>query len=292
LSTIDELCGTITFKAGETKSLYRIIGIFKDVELEDGTKQDLIKVVRERSIGYFAWDTSSSDVNNGEGINEWSQADLMKMLNPGYETNTGEHCVWDDELGETVCNTTLVNNSLWWNSGSGNFYWEPNNIGGTDDLRFSGLSSKVHNRIESVVWNLGGYNSNDVYPNEIYLYERGNNVIEEPLDGITRTTKWTGKVALMYPSDIGYAVDFNRCDVGWYDYNDDCRDNNYFRNSYGYLLTPNYDDEVSIWAFEGGYVMGDWGPAWDESIMPTFYLKADSILVSGNGSMGNPYKLK
>ena len=210
----------------------------------------------------------------------------MKMLNPGYESNTGELCVWDDEISDNVCSTTLVNNSLWWNSGNGNFYRGLNNGGGTYNLNYAGLSSKVHNKIASVVWNLGGYNSNDVYPYEIYLFERGVNVIQEPEDGITRTTKWTGKVALMYPSDIGYAVD-----VTFSNYTDDCYNNNYFSNYSNYLLTPNFDSETGVWRLGEGQVFSDYEVAFDYVVMPSFYLTADTKLVSGNGSKTNPYKV-
>lgn len=291
-TSLDEFCGLNTYKAGTVKSLYRIIGVFKDVELGDGTKQDLIKVVRERNIGYYSWDTSSSSVNDGNGVNEWSQADIMKMLNPGYENNTDEFCIYDEELDDYACSTSLVNNSLWWNSGEGNVYWEPYNRGGTSIFNFSGLTNNVHNRIESVVWNLGGHNANDIFPNQIYLRERSNSVNDSPADGRERSTTWTGRVALMYPSDIGYAVDFNICDVNWGDYNADCFESNYFKDlGDGYLLTPNYDSSFGVWGFDGGYVMSDWEVPWANPIVPTFYLKTDTMFTSGNGSRSNPYKV-
>ncbi|MGN1342215.1 MAG: hypothetical protein ACI4VL_03185, partial [Bacilli bacterium] len=80
--------------------LWRIIGIV------DGK----VKLIRNESIGGYSWDTSASDINSGYGINEWSQADLMKLLNPGYESNT------DLDSSDT---SITVNNSLYYNSGSG-----------------------------------------------------------------------------------------------------------------------------------------------------------------------------
>ena len=65
--------------------LWRIIGVMKNVtSLDDGSEkqEDLIKIIRADSIGSYSWDTSASEVNKGDGINEWSQADLMKLLNP------------------------------------------------------------------------------------------------------------------------------------------------------------------------------------------------------------------
>ena len=37
-----------------------------------------------------------------------------------------------------------------------------------------------------------------------YEKERGTIIVSNPSDGITRTTTWTGKIALPYPSDYGY----------------------------------------------------------------------------------------
>ena len=47
--------------------------------------------MKEESIGQYSWDTSSSDVNSGHGVNEWSESDLMKLLNDGYEENKLEN---------------------------------------------------------------------------------------------------------------------------------------------------------------------------------------------------------
>ena len=62
----------------------------------------------------------------------------------------------------------------------------------------------MRNAIESVVWNLGGtsyeYYSSNGLPKHWYSYERGTTVYGE------NSTTWTGKIALMYPSDYGYAT--------------------------------------------------------------------------------------
>ena len=117
--TEDTTVNGVAKKAGDP-ILYRIIGVFKDVELADGTKKDLVKVIRNDSIGNLSWDSSSSSVNNGGyGINQWGEsgtytgADLMKLLNPGYGNNTD----FDSES-----NSILINNSLYYNSGSGTCY--------------------------------------------------------------------------------------------------------------------------------------------------------------------------
>jgi hypothetical protein len=77
------------------------------------TKEYRVKLIRNEPIGLYSYDTSASTVNSGYGINEWSQADLMKLLNPGYESNQDLN-----NSGTTI----TVNNSLYWTKGSGTCY--------------------------------------------------------------------------------------------------------------------------------------------------------------------------
>ena len=76
------------------------------MELEN--MKNRLKIIREESIGDYSWDTSeSSSINSGYGINQWGEsgsyngADLMRLLNPGYESES-------------------INNSLYWNRGQRN----------------------------------------------------------------------------------------------------------------------------------------------------------------------------
>ena len=104
---------------------WRIIGVV------DGK----LKLIRSEKIGDYSWDSSEPSVNSGKGINQWGEsgsyrgADLMKLLNPGYEDNTGSlytNCVKDSTTHEVTCEleneSSLVNNSLYWSSGAGNCY--------------------------------------------------------------------------------------------------------------------------------------------------------------------------
>ena len=129
--------------------LWRIIGLFKNVELENGTTDMLIKIIRDKKIDMeLSWDTSPSTINDGKGINEWSQADIMKLLNPGYETET-------------------VGGSLYYNSATGNCYYDYNDATKTCDFTSDGLSDDVKEKIESVAWNLGAHLTPYVYTNQI-----------------------------------------------------------------------------------------------------------------------------
>ena len=259
--------------------LWRIIGVF------DGK----IKLIRNEIIGNYSWDTSASAVNYGHGVNEWSQADLMKLLNPGHESES-------------------VGGSLYYNNKSGTCYNNSNN--GTTSCNFTSTGIKndtTRNMIAETTWNIGGWDSSDIFSNEMYEKERGTTTVSNPRDGITRTTTWTGKIALPYPSDYGFATDLSKCSqtLLYYDSSTDsyaCRSNDWMysiiTNSGSrtrWLLTPysgfiryafsvlstgrvhNNDDRTSVDLAFG--------------VAPVLYLGSDQDIVSGDGSQSNPYQL-
>lgn len=94
--------------------LWRIIGVF------DGK----IKLIRNGSIGSYSWDTSVARINSGFGIAEWSQADIMKVLNPNYDSDS-------------------VGGSLYYNSKSGNCYNGQNNATISCDFTSTGIKNEI-----------------------------------------------------------------------------------------------------------------------------------------------------
>ena len=216
----------VTFN-GQT---WRIIGVF------DGK----LKLV-ESPIGNFTWDSSHSSVNYGYGVNQWgpstntdssaySGADLMKLLNPGYETNTDYKCKTSTSVVSNVVTcgsndlatdytTGLVNNSLWWNGSSGYCYTYGNYQVGSCNFSSNGLKSDTaRNMIDNATWYLGSVNaSQNIWDGRFnasfaYNFERGNlsgkqcSNASYCSDQVNRTLTWTGKVGLIYPSDYIYAT--------------------------------------------------------------------------------------
>ena len=55
-------CSDYSNQSDSTCEKWRIIGVFKNMTKEDGTKEDLVKIIRDDSLGYIAWD--SNDVND------------------------------------------------------------------------------------------------------------------------------------------------------------------------------------------------------------------------------------
>ena len=250
--------------------LWRIIGVFNGK----------VKIMRNESIGKYSWDTSASGVNSGYGENEWPEADLMKLLNPGYET---------ESVGE----------SLYYNSKSGNCYSGQNNTTSSCDFTNTGIKNTTKNKIAEVTWNLGGWNDSGIYSNQIYGYERGTKVVSG------RSTTWKGRIALPYPSDYGYAVDFGECSKTLYNYEDStCTSNNWMKTiitssggNAGWLLTSNSSVTAYAWAVvSSGFVnYGNYGNRNVSSaneVTPVLYLGSNVIRVDGNGTIDNPYRIK
>ena len=262
--------------------LWRIIGVF------DGK----INIRRNESIGNYSWDNknTSTGAKNSNGKNDWTTARLMKLLNPGdyYKVDTN-----DNGLGQ----------SLYYNSTSGKCYKGQNNATVDCDFTSTGIKNDTtRNLIEETNWNLGSWNTNAIYPNQIYEYERGTTVYSE------RPTMWKGKIALMYPSDYSYAADLTKCksstdadatDLTIVNFNSDvndyqCRKNDWLFNSADqWLLTPNSGYDTRVWVvYSSGPVNLSYGAylVW-LGVRPVLYLNSTQKLESGEGTSNNPYKL-
>ena len=263
------------------KKLYRIIGVF----------DNMLKVVTEGDIGGYSWDTAALSIHDGWGINEWNQADLMKLLNPGYD---------DNEDLDNNGNSITVNNSLYWNKGSGTCYAGRSNATKLCDFTSSGLSNIEKNRIATATWMLGGNANLLDYVENYYVYERGNEHSDSSEDGVTRQDTWIGKIGLIYPSDYGYAVDFNTCNINvLYNFDTTCRSNDWLQHtSKPYWTISAYTEVGSIggvWhinTLTGGNIGSASAGYKNGLVRPTFYLNADEVIVSGTGTSSDPYVLR
>ena len=279
-------CSDYNNQSDSTCEKWRIIGVFKNMTKSDGTKEDLVKIIRDDSIGNYSWDSSDSSTNSGYGVNDWTNADAMKLLNSGYD-------------GE------IVGGSLYWNAKSGTCYSGSSNAATSCDFTSTGLKNDLtRNAIESVVWNLGGtasYNSaSNGLASHWYGYERGTIVHSG------HATIWMGRVGLMYPSDYGYATaggaTTNRAAclakemLNW-DGSDvsDCKNNDYLfkLSSSQWTLVPYSSNPASVFnVYTLGIVdnNGACDPFW---VRPTLYLKSNiSITDMGNGTSESPYQLR
>ena len=269
-------CSDYSNQTSSTCETWRIIGVF------DGK----LKLIKSESIGAYSWDNkdTSTGAENDTGKNDWTTARLMKLLNPSnyYKVDSN-----DNNLGQ----------SLYYNSASGKCYSGQNNATVDCDFTSTGIkNAETRNMIAETTYNLGGWNSNSVYSNQIYEYERGTTVYSG------RPTTWKGKIALAYPSDYGYAADLNQCKYKTlYDYdNRTCTSNNWMKaiitnngSNTGWLLTPRSGSSSNAWYVNsGGFVSRDSIAYVAYGAVPVLSLSSElGIESGGDGSSSKPYKL-
>ena len=258
-------CSNYSNQSSSTCETWRIIGVF------DGK----IKLIRNESIGEYSWDNKnvSTGAENDYGKNDWTDARLMKLLNPGYESKT-------------------TGGSLYYNAKSGNCYSGQSNATKACNFTSTGIkNATTRNLISDTIYYLGGHNSFSVYPNQIYEKERGTTVYSG------RPTEWTGKIALAYPSDYGYAADLGKCSQNLNNYNNStCTSNNWMKAivapNYGWLLTPRSGIASNVWyvyssggVYYNSYVYNAYGVA------PVLFLNSDANVKSGTGTSQDPYQI-
>ena len=275
-------CSDYSNQTSSTCETWRIIGVF------DGK----LKLIRGSQIGTYSWDNknTSTGAESANGKNDWTTARLMKLLNPV------DYYINDNNDKDSEGN--YLGYSLYYNSTSGKCYSGQNNATVDCDFTSTGIKNdETRNMIAETTYNLGGWNTFTVYPNEIYEYERGTTVYT----GRT-TTPWTGKIALAYPSDYGYAADLNQCvNKQLNKYNDStCTSNNWMKSiitnngsNHGWLLTPHSNYSYIAWGVILSGIMGG-NRAYYSSYgaAPVLYLSSElGIESGGDGSSSNPYKL-
>ena len=274
-------CSDYSNQTSSTCETWRIIGVF------DGK----LKLIKGSQIGTYSWDnknTSTGEESNF-GKNDWTTARLMKLLNPV------DYYINDNNDKDSEGN--YLGYSLYYNSTSGKCYSGQNNATVDCDFTSTGIKNdETRNMIAETTYNLGGWNTFTVYPNEIYEYERGTTVYTG------RLPTWTGKIALAYPSDYGYAADLNQCvNKQLNKYNDStCTSNNWMKSiitnngsNDGWLLTPHSNYSYIAWGVILSGIMGG-NRAYYSSYgaAPVLYLSSElGIESGGDGSSSNPYKL-
>ena len=66
--------------------LWRIIGVFNNIDNGSGTKETRIKLIRDEPIGKYSWDNKPSGTGSSTseyGSNDWTDSTLKEVLNNG-----------------------------------------------------------------------------------------------------------------------------------------------------------------------------------------------------------------
>ena len=303
-------CSDYNNQSDSTCEKWRIIGVFKNMTKSDGTKEDLVKIVKDDILGSISWDYKKNGIGTSTsnyGSNDWTDSQLMMMLNPTDYLKSGytiDNNIVKDSNGQAI----YQNMGSYYNGTSG---CKPAAIASgaeftctSIDFTSTGLKNdSTRNAIESVVWNLGGTASYTSSSNGLashwYGYERGTKVYSG------HATAWTGKIGLMYPSDYGYATsggsttDRAAClakEMYHWDGSDvsDCKNNDYLLKRYLQWTLAPYSSYSSA-AFNvdpEGDVNNYYAYFTYYTVRPAAFLKSNITISSGDGSSTTPYNLK
>ena len=244
-----------------------------------GVTDGKVKLVRNEPIGKYSLDNSVT-----RGNSNWVNARLMKMLNPVSGTaGTGDGLYWNRKSGTCYSGSTAVNATK------------------TCDMSSIGLKEKTRTLIPDMTWYLRSGDDIDMLPSAAYNLERTTG----------KVYTWTGKVALIYPSDYGYAAEISNA-IGSLglrkhctkmtlpNYSDTyCTSNNWLYpilssgKSNARIMGHSTKEVYFAWYVTGNGSVGTEIVSWYEyNIVPTLYLNTSvSINTTGNGSSSNPYQI-
>lgn len=220
--------------------LWRIIGVenvetCNDISCENTSNQNLVKITRNDSIGSMPYDSKNANVgsstnNLNYGSNDWSDAQIMMLLNPAtyyksanYNSNNlikSKYFLRYIFLDNNIYDSNSI--IIYKNMGS---YFDENMIpykpASTSTIGFASgvevtkcsssitsdcmkaLSNKSKLMISSVKWYLYGGDIDN--PKNMYKIERNINGLGQ-IYNLARPISWYGKVGLIYPSDFGFAT--------------------------------------------------------------------------------------
>jgi len=265
--------------------VWQIIGVFDVAKTIGGTTEKRIKIVRdeftdsEGNEKNMKWDFSSETINNGDGINEWSQSDIKNILN-GYYLGESSMCTYFNGVGSSITEKDCSND-------------------------ITPLSTSAQDMIEQAVWSTRGIERKSYTAKEMYEAENTSTLTGKECsatnsegsaniecnDSVERKAEWEGKIGLIYPSDWGYAsTDVNCTDIT--DEYGTCYQNNWlYHHGYWTILPMSYPSSATlVWLINVGGYYGE--ASRDESVRPTTYLKSDIQIIDGSGTEDSPYILK
>ena len=263
--------------------IWRIIGVFNNIttidEQENEKTESLVKIVRNDSLENYSWDSSESTTNYGWGVNEWSQADLMYELN--CDGKSTKYC--RDDITEGYLSNLTTGTTTWYNGSN-------NAKNGTYDYSKNIRSSSI-DKVAKVRWNTSRTKYKASALNS-YNQERSTTLISTPSDNVPRTNTWDGKIALIYPSDYGYASTDTTCRSGLASTN--CKNENWlFNNTYQRTLSPLSGHAYGVFVVLSGGDVNSYAASSTYGVRPVLFLKSNVVIAGGTGeSIKNAYTLE
>ena len=288
-------------KSGASDVIEGIYEENQDMLAYDGTADNNLRYIGADPNNYVYFNCDDYNNPNSNTCELWR---IIGVFNENSHGISGEKLIKiirNDSIGNITWDTANTNN---WSTASLQKTLNGDYLNGSGSYASNGIKNNTtRNMIANVTWKLGGtanYTSaSNGLASHFYGYERGTTVYSG------RPTTWQGKIALMYPSDYGYATsggattnreaclakELYNWDSSSYS---DCNNNDWiFNNDYQWTLTPpSFNSSYVFGVHNAGYV-SDGNYARDSNgVRPSVYLTSNVGISGGDGTMNNPYILK
>ena len=193
-------CSDYSNQSDSTCEKWRIIGVFKNMTKEDGFKADLVKIIRDDSLGDIAWDSDNVYYS-------WPKASLQKTLNGSYYNGTLKNDTTRNAIESVVWN---LGGSRTYNGVTASMFYERER--GTtaiwtgkigliypSDYGYATAGGSTTNRATCMTTNLYDWDGSGVSDckNNDYLYKSG-----DYMWTLTSSSSLSGSVFLV--DDTGY----------------------------------------------------------------------------------------
>ncbi len=233
--------------------LWRIIGVFDVKSSENEQSEKRLKIIRDESIGNYAWDNNLPTRAGwtppaGSGYNDWSQATLNSYLNGTYLNSLTSEA------------ESMVGNTLW-NLGGISSY---NNVLASQFYSYERGTDVYSGNSTTWIGKIGL-----MYPSDYGYATSGGATINRSLCLAKELSNW---------HDSGYSD----CKNNSYLY--DSSDSQWTLTSYSYIYY-----EVFYLNFTGSIT--NYNTGGNSAVYPVLYLNSNVLITSGHGTQNNPYRL-
>ncbi len=242
-------------------NLYRIIGLFDDDK--DGVYN--IKLIK--------YDYANSNLLgiNGDYNNDYYSSTSLNYYK-GY--------------------LTTINRYSWNNNTKTNNWSESNlNIINLNTNYWNSLNKNCQDMIATTSWKINSSSEDNI--NNVSIKNLFNNEIINPMS----QTRYDDEIGLMYVSDYGYAVIPEYWTEHLLNFNNSLIQNNnwMFMGIDEWTITMAYYSNslypYVFFIYADGRIVYSGGVTYYTAIRPVFYLKESVLIMAGNGSLNNPYRL-
>ena len=264
----------------------------QDILAYDGTTDNNLRYIGGDPVNYVYFNCSDYSNPSSSTCELWRIIGVFDENTHGVSGQNLVKLIRNESLGTLEWDSDDVNN---WSTSSLQDTLNGDYLNRTGDYNSTGITAATRDMIETVTWKLGGLSGTNNTAASYYTAERGTTVYSG------RPTTWPGKIALMYPSDYGYAtsggstgrdtcLSYNL--YSWRDYYD-CYNNDWLYNvSDQWTLTPYSSNSNGVFSVGSTGSVYDYGAFRSYGVRPSVYLTSEVRISGGDGTANNAYTLE